>query len=260
MGRIFVGLPVYQLDAWMREIFTALGRGDDDDAERLIRDYETPRGDGAPRATVLAGALRSVVDLVLARRHAIAVDVVEGIQVHIARSELMAGAIASGADYFLSLDGDVAFTPAVVDALVGAIRGGDVVAAPYRRRTGDGWALRAFVEGRQRMRTVPAAGRVLAIECAPLGCTLIRTAALERMAERYRAELRYVSERDGVERVLLCQPHIVERQGVRRSTQEDFAFCDRARACGLRIEALCDVSVNHAGKTGVLAEALALPP
>jgi hypothetical protein len=194
----------------------------------------------------------TIVDL-LTSRAGMTLDVVTGVQVHIARSELMGRALDAGADHFLSLDGDVSFRPEVLSAMLAAR--GDIVLAPYTQRNASDWALRT-ARGGARLRTVGGAGRLLSIECCALGATLISRAALVRMAEHYRGELAYVSDA-GAARVHLCEPRIAERDGVRRATEDDYAFSDRARAVGLSIEALCDVVVTHAGKTGRLADVLA---
>lgn len=133
------------------------------------------------------------------------------------RNNGVAGAEEAGAEYLLFLDSDMTFPR---DTLRRLLRHGrDVVGATYSTRASPFRELGSKLQPKAK----DAPPGLVEMTRMPTGCLLIRMAVFSRLARPY---FRFgVNEADG------------------SIIGEDYLFCDRVRAAGLRI--WCDTALSH---------------
>jgi hypothetical protein len=158
-----------------------------------------------------------------------------------ARSLALGAFLESGAPRWLSIDDDVDASADDVAKMLGA-GDVDVLIAPCALRGGDPPELNILVSGSGgELRDVGAGVRAFPIESGGAALSVVTRGAAERLYDAH-PELRFV-DRDGARGLGVFLEQVTD--GAWHG--EDFAFCRRARACGLRIDALCDTTVTHAG-------------
>lgn len=167
-----------------------------------------------------------------------------------ARSLAMGAFLESGAPLWLSIDDDVEAPAEDLAKLLGPLDV-DVLIAPCALRTERGAPAQLNLVAEKgtvlrdlgTRRGVPVRG--FAIESGGLALSVVTRAAAEQLDAAH-PELRFLDHgRRGLGAFLE-----EVREGAWHG--EDFAFCRRARALGLRIDALWDTSITHAGVTATV--------
>jgi hypothetical protein len=160
-----------------------------------------------------------------------------------ARSLALGAFVESGAPLWLSIDDDVEASSEDVGRLLGA-EDVDVLIAPCALRGGDAPQLNIAVSSSApSVRDVGAGVRAFPIVSGGFALSVMSRRAAAMLYEAH-PELRFVETSQGPRRGLG-----VYLEEIRDGSWwgEDYAFCRRARAAGLRLEALCDTAVTHAG-------------
>ena len=148
----------------------------------------------------------------------------------VSQAQMVAAFLASDCDLFFSREDDIVVAPEVLRRMIAA----DVpaIVAPY------------FVRGTERLETtIDNDGAVI---WAGLGCALLKREVLVTLRAAYVDELRFMQE--GTELVHLFRDLFADRDDGRQLVKGDHAFWWRVRTAGYRVEALDDVTVNHAGQ------------
>jgi hypothetical protein len=208
----------------------------EDDMSAAVRD-ELAAGEGAswPGFRTLA-RVRAVA-------HPIVLQVTHSSLIAKARSLALGAFLESAAPRWLSIDDDVdASAEDVAKLLAAGDDDVDVLVAPCALRGGDPPELNIVVSASAgEVRDVGAGVRAFPIDSGGAALSLVTRHAARWLDDQY-GRLRFV-DRDGARGlgVFLEQVEGGAWYG------EDFAFCRRARACGLRIDALCETTVTHAG-------------
>lgn len=148
----------------------------------------------------------------------------------VSQAQMVQAFLASDCDLFFSREDDIHIEADVLRRMIAA----DVpaIVAPY------------FVRGTERLETtIDADGAVI---WAGLGCALLKREVLLQLRAAYAEELGFVQE--GVPLVHLFRDLFADRDDGRQLLKGDHAFWWRVRQLGIRVEALDDVLVNHAGQ------------
>lgn len=157
-----------------------------------------------------------------------------------ARSLALGAFLESGADRWVSIDDDVEASAADVELMLSA-EDVDVLVAPCALRGGLGPQLNVAVLPDARVRQAGGA-KVFEVEAAGMALSLVSRAAAETLY-RDHAPLRFIDRTRGERGLGVFLEDV--RDGAWHG--EDTAFCGRVRSSGLRLEALCDTAVTHAG-------------
>lgn len=151
---------------------------------------------------------------------------------NLSQAQLVAAFRASRCSYLFMRDDDIFIQPRVlvrmIDAKVPAI------VAPYMVRG----------EGRLDV-TVDEYSKVL---FAGTGCALIERSVIEKMWNTFFEEEHFYKANDLLLVNLFRNLYVKDSLGRRTELQNDHSFWFRMRQCGITIEALDDVTVNHAGE------------
>jgi hypothetical protein len=214
---------------------------------------ETSEPDAAVRAEIALGeraswpAFRTLARL---RRivYPVAVQVTHSSLIAKARSVALGTFLDSGAPRWLSIDDDVEARDEDLCKLLKASEVDVLLAAcPLRTTPGEPARLNLVVDATgARVRDADGV-RVFSVECGGLALSVLTRRAAEVLDEGH-PELRFVDAMSG-RRGLGVYLEEVKNGGW---WGEDFAFCRRARDAGLRVEALCDSCVTHAGITATV--------
>ena len=197
------------------------------------------RGHGADGYCV--GSLLQIVAALGARGIPVRFDHLSQGPIEYARAELVGRMLATPSTHLLFLDGDVCVDPSVVlDMLAVDL---DSVSAVYAMRQ-DPRQLLVHFERDAPITTVHG-HRVLEIELAGIGCTLVKRRVFERLFELH-PELAYDSD------TIPGRQHCSMFSFLQRVTDvphkhpsEDHCFFRRARDAGFRLHALLDATVIH---------------
>jgi len=237
--QIFIGMPIYQL-------------GEERSTKGLVRALQ--KGD--------LPAMRTAAKI-LQRYPSARFDVKPGTLLSIARAELASAFVLSGCDYWLSLDQDIEFDLDVLEGLIAA--DGDVVLATYPMRGAPEVMPLGFGKHDLHdlpLRTTRLGHRVIEVEAAGVGCTLIARRVLLALQEKH-PELRFfhwtkeppeIQFAPDRQRWALFNQEVRDVDGTPRYLGEDYAFFHRVRAAGLRVECLVDAVIAHDGVAHSLAE------
>lgn len=180
--------------------------------------------------------------------------------IRIARTTLAGNFLLTKHGHTLLLDDDIVVSHDTIARMYNV--DADIVVAAYKKRHGDhAYAIR-LLEGldhpsKSPMRIVDGE-RLIEIAAAGLGCTLVKRKVVETLWNKH-PELTYYSTDDSLPLVMIFQPGIYEAEGKPRALGEDFAFFQRARAAGFKVECLVDAPTDHAGFIGNLAEFFPAP-
>lgn len=151
------------------------------------------------------------------------------------RSRMVSIAYQIGATHLLFSDGDNAWEPSVVAAMLRT--GKDFVQCPYQRRDGKGYSIRATEKDRKQGFTEQAdvePDGTIEIEHTGLGLTLLSRACLQQMIHAYAGKgLDYVDLVDGYPCNVVALFMLMIRDGVLLG--EDTSFATRWRDIGGKV-------------------------
>ena len=165
-----------------------------------------------------------------------------------ARCRAFHAAARSSADVWISIDDDCEATVDTFDLLIQAARtGGDVIIAPCLLRGQDRTNVALFKLELERQLIDGA--RLKRAHFGGFGIAAVSRHAMNRLTDKYSPELEY-RDHDQVQRLALFSEQLACGQWV----GEDLAFCARATAAGLTIEALATGVTMHDGQGLLLAE------
>lgn len=148
----------------------------------------------------------------------------------VSQAQMVQAFLASDCNRFFSREDDILIQASVLQRMID--KDVPAIVAPY------------FVRGTERLETtLDADGAVI---WAGLGCALLKREVLETLSAAYAEELGFIQ--DGVPLVHLFRDFFADRDDGRQLVKGDHAFWWRVRTAGFRVEALDDVTVNHAGQ------------
>jgi hypothetical protein len=148
------------------------------------------------------------------------------------RSRMLRLAYESGATHLLMADSDVSFAPQVVAAMIST--GKDFIQAPYLRRDGGGYTLRALPHEREAGPRDVQPDSTVEIEGTGLGLTLITRSCMERVLAHYGGgDLDFLDVVDGLPYLTtaLFQTMIADHELL----SEDMSFAKRWRDVGGKV-------------------------
>lgn len=162
-----------------------------------------------------------------------------------ARSRAFHDAVESDAEVWVSVDDDVEADTVTLKHLLEAVRGGEpsICIAPYTLREREA-VVSVALEPEGKPRLLDTGGIVWPARGGGLGLCAVSRSALLRLSLAYASSLGFV-DLDGVHRLAMF--HELLEGAVWHG--EDISFCERARAAGVRVEALGTGHVKHAGQT-----------
>jgi hypothetical protein len=163
-------------------------------------------------------------------------------QIDVARNQMASDALADGFDELLWVDADVVFDPADVPRI--RAHGLPFVCGLYPKK-GPSELACAFLPGTPPVRFGPGGG-LLEVRYAGLGFALTR-AALYRLVH-HRLGLPVCNRQfPHPPLVPFFEPLTADDPGGPWSVGEDYAFCERARRCGVPVVADTTVRLWHVG-------------
>ena len=187
-----------------------------------------------------------------AQRYPVHLKVTHSSLIAKARSLAMGNFLESGAPRWISIDDDVDASADDVAKLLLA-EDIDILLAPCAVRGAAPAQLNVAVETLADVRVRETGGvRVFPVLHGGFACSAMSRFAAEKLDRDY-TDLRFVESSALGLGVFLEQVRDGAWWG------EDFSCCTRARASGLRIDALCDSAVTHAGLTAVVNPSLFTP-
>jgi hypothetical protein len=166
-----------------------------------------------------------------------------------ARSMALGAFLESGAARWLSIDDDIDASAEDVARMLRA-EDVDVLIGPCALRGGANPTLNILTKERvtpEHVRTLNDAIRVVSVEYGGLALSVVTRHAAERLAFAH-PSLFFRDDQDGRRGLGVFLEEV--RDG--HWFGEDFSFCRRARGCGLRVDALCDTAITHAGLTATI--------
>lgn len=170
-----------------------------------------------------------------------------------ARSMALGAFLDSGADRWLSIDDDIdACYADLCTMLLAPTSEYDVLIAPCALRGGEAPSLNFVLhhDGEPpggRVRVLSSGARVFPIVYGGMAISMVTRKAAEEIHKRY-PDLTFYDHLTGHRGVAA----FLETVESTRWYGEDFAFCRRARECGLRIDALAETTITHAGVTATV--------
>jgi hypothetical protein len=160
------------------------------------------------------------------------------------RSVLASNALAEGFDELLWVDSDMVFHPDDVEKLRG--HGLPIVAGIYAKKSRAEFACE-FLHATPQI-VFGKGGDLHEIRYAGCGFMLTRRAAYDQI--RRQLALPECNQRFGLPIVPYFLPMLVPDGAGQWYLAEDYAFCERARQCGLKVMADSSIRLLHVGSYG----------
>lgn len=159
-----------------------------------------------------------------------------------ARNQMASDALADGFDETMWIDSDIVFDPDDVQRL--RVADTPIACGIYPKKLRRELACH-LTEGTKSVQFGKDGG-MLEVKYAGTGFMLVKRAAYREIESQLK--LPVCNSAFGRTMIPYFQPMVVEHDGGHWYLAEDYAFCERARKCGLHIYADTRVRLRHAGR------------
>jgi len=166
-----------------------------------------------------------------------------------ARQDAFGMFLKSGMDYLLFVDSDMVLgPPGILDHMISVCPDRGIIGGLYAKKALDSKG-HAPVNGTGASSSPidKLDGSVIEIDNLPTGFMLIPRGVAEKMAEKYE-NLAYIDHDIGKTWAVFNCILMKDQSGIVRFMSEDYSFCVRARAAGIKIYADTAAMIGHIGQ------------